>query len=270
MKVEGIIKFLQSLGLTEYEAKTYSVLSMTGPMKAGDVSKESGVPQSKIYWVLEDLIEKQLVEVAEGKPKEYRAAAADVALKRILEEKEKSISSVKSELKEVSSYLKPVKGGESMSGIWTVRGRNWVEFFNKASEMIGRSRKYVYGVTRDFSRSAKLSEMVESAARRGVKVRVLGMEEISAENYFKAKWYLEHGTELRLIDTKLHPRIVVIDGKEVLLRLDHDHSKKDGFPFSSVWSEDPSLVKVFDTYVRNVWDKAKSVDLKEIERKMVN
>ncbi len=270
MRVENIIKFLQGLGLNEYEAKAYSALSMTGPMKAGDIAKESGVPQSKIYWVLDDLIEKQFVEVAEGKPKEYRATAADVALRRLVEEKEKSITSVKSELREMSGYLKPVKGGEAMSGIWTVRGRNWVEFFNKASEMIAKSRKYVYGVTRDFSRSAKLAEMVQSATKRGVKVRVIGMQEIDEENYFKAKWYLEHGAELKVIDTKLHPRIVVIDGKEVLLRLDHDHEKKEGFPFSSVWSEDPSLVKVFDTYVRNMWENAKSVDLREIERRMVN
>ncbi len=174
--------------------------------------------------------------------------------------------SVKAGLKEVSDYLKPIKGGETMTGIWTVRGRNWVEFFNKTSEMVGRSRKYVYGVTRDFSRSAKLSEMVEAACRRGVKVRVLGMNEVNEESYLKAKWYIDHGAELKIIQAKLHPRIVVMDGKEVLIRLDHDHSKKDGFPFSSVWSEDAGLVGVFDTYVKNLWDNAKEVDLRKIEK----
>lgn len=268
MKTDDILKFLQSLGMNEYEARVYTTLSMGGPMKAGVVSKESGIPQSKVYWVLDDLIEKQLVEVSDAKPKEYKAAAADVALRRIVEEREKSIVEVKAGLREVSSFLRPAKGGETMTGIWTVRGRNWVEFFNKASEMVAKSRKYVYGVTRDLSRSAKLSEVVEKATRRGVKVRVIGMQDIGEENYFKAKWYLDHGAELRVIETNVHPRIVVIDGKEVLLRLDHEHSKKEGFPFSSIWSEDPSLVKVFDTYVKNVWDGARQVDLKDVEKKM--
>jgi phosphatidylserine/phosphatidylglycerophosphate/cardiolipin synthase-like enzyme len=187
----------------------------------------------------------------------------------MVEEKERSVREVKTNLREVSSMLKPIKGGETMSGIWTTKGKNWVEFFNKASEMIQKSRKYVYGVTRDFSRSAKLSEVLEGAAKRGVKVRVLGMQEINEENYFKAKWFLEHGAELKIIQTSMHPRIVVMDGKEVLLRLDHDHEKKDGFPFSSVWSQDPGLVKVFDTYVRNVWENAEQVDLKDIEKSMV-
>lgn len=269
MRVSDVIKFLQGIGLTEYEAKTYSVLSVSGPMKAGNVSKQSGVPQSKVYWVLDELIAKQLAEVAEGKPKEYRAVPPDIALKRLVEEKQRSINSVKTELKQVSDYLKPIKGGETMSGIWTIRGRKWVEFFNKASEMMGRSRKYVYGVTRDFSRSAKLTEMIDAAVRRGVKVRILGMQNINEENYFKAKWYLEHGAELKILDTKLHPRIVIVDGKEVLLRLDYDNARREGFPFSSVWSEDPGLVKVFDTYVRGIWEKAKDVDMKEVERNMV-
>lgn len=270
MKIEDVFKFLQSLGLNESEAKAYATLSVAGPMKAGNVSKESGVPQSKIYWVLEDLIGKQLVEVCEGTPKEYKAVAPEVALRRLVEEKERSISSVKSGLKEISAYLKPMKGSEVTGGIWTIRGRNWIEFFNKASEMIDHSKKYVYAVTREFSKSVRLAEVVEAAAKKGVKVRALGMEAINEENYFRAKWYLDHGVEIKVIETKLHPRIVVVDGKEVLLRLDHDHNKKDGFPFSSVWSEDPSLVKVFDTYVRNMWENAKSVDLKEIEKNMVN
>lgn len=270
MKVEDIQKFLQGLGLSEYEARTYMTLSMNGPMKAGGVSKESGVPQSKIYWVLDDLIEKQFVEVSEGKPKEYRSVAPEVAMSRLVEEKERSLGEVRSGLKEVSTHLKPMKGSETASGIWTTRGRNWVEFFNKASEMVARSRKYVYGVTRDYSRSAKLSEVVDKAVKRGVKVHVVGMQEIDEENFFKAKWYVDHGVELRTIETKLHPRIVVIDGKEVLLRLDHDQKRKEGFPFSSVWSEDPSLVKVFDTYVKNVWEGARKVDLKELEKKMVD
>lgn len=265
MKVADILDFLQNLGLTEYEAKVYSTLSVSGTLKAGSISKESGVPQSKVYWVLDDLIEKQLVEVAEGKPKEYKVVPPAIALSRLIEEREKSIGAIRTGLKEVSEYLQPIKNAETMGGIWTVRGRNWVEFFNKACEMMARSRKYVYGVSRDYSRSAKLSEMVIEMSKRGVKIRVIGMQEINEENYLKAKWYIEHGAELRVVPTSLHPRIVVVDGKEVLLRLDYEHTKKEDFPFSSVWSEDPGLVKVFDTYVKNLWEGAKEVDFRKIE-----
>ena len=270
MKSEDILKFLQSVGLTEYEAKVYSTLSANGQMKAGEVSKDSGVPQSKVYWVLDDLIEKQMVEVAEGKPKEFRAVKSDVAVRRLIEDKEKKINSMKLDLREFSTHMKPMKKNETSTGIWTSKGRNWIEFFNKSSEMVAKSRKYVHGVTRDYSRSARLAEVIDSASKRGVKMKVIGMQKIDESNWFKAKWYLDHGVEMRIIDTNIHPRIVVMDGKEVLLRLDHEHKKKEGFPFSSVWSEDPSLVKVFDTYVKNVWENAAPVDTSEINRIMQN
>lgn len=268
MRAEDILGFLQRIGLGENESKVYIALSMKGTLKAGEISRQSGVPQSKVYWVLEELIGKQLVEVSDAKPREYKAVKPDLALHRLLEEKERSLSDFRSGIKEVSGYLRPMREGESMSGIWTTRGRNWVEFFNKTTEMVDRSRKYIYGITRDFSRSAKLSETLEAAIRKGVKIRVIGMEEITEGNYFKAKWYMDKGAELRIMEASVHPRIVVVDGKEVLLRLDHEHNKKDGFPFSSVWSQDPSLVKVFDTYVKNLWDNSRQVNLKDIEKVM--
>ena len=70
---------------------------------------------------------------------------------------------------------------------------------------------------------------------------------------------------MRVFETKMHPRIVLIDGKEVLLRLDYDPSKRSNFRFSALWSEDQSLVRVFDTYVKNLWKAAKPVDFRKIK-----
>ena len=265
MKLEEIIEVLKSLGLSEYESKTYYSLVLLGPSRAGELSKQSLVPQSKIYETLEGLIDKQLVEVLDGRPRDYKAVSPENALKNLVGEREKKLVDLKTRLKEVSGYLKPEKPDEVSGGIWTIKGRKFIEFFNRASDMIGKSRKYVYGVTRDFSRSARLSEAVNSAIKRGVKVRVMGMTNVDETNYFKAKWLSDKGVELKTFDTKVHPRIVIIDGKEVLLRLDHQPDRKDDFRFSSIWSQDPSLVRVFDTYVKNLWESSNSVDFNSID-----
>lgn len=266
MSIEEILKFLENLGLNEYESKAYTALTLLGPSKAGLLSKESKVPQSKIYSVLEDLIDKQLVEVMEGRPKEFKAIAPEIALKSLLDMQEKKFFSFKDKIEEVSEYLKPAKSEEILGGIWTIKGRNWIEFFNKAAEMLRRSKKYVYGVTRDYSRSAKLAEAAGDALKRGVRIRLIGMESVNEANYLRAKWYHDNGVELRMFETTVHPRIVLVDGKEVLLRLDHNPTKREGFRFSSVWSQDASLVKVFDVYVKNLWENAKPVDFKSLNR----
>lgn len=269
MELQDVIEYLKDLGLGEYQSKVFATLALKGPMKAIDTARESAVPQSKIYWALEQLIAKQLVEVLEGRPKEYKVVDPEMGIKIIIDSHEEKLNRHKDLQKEVVNFLKSEKDKKVFGGIWTIRGRHFREFFNKTAEMIDRSSRYVFGVTRDFSKSTVLSDAVKRALKRGVKIRVIGMEKISQENIHNVKWYADHGIEMKFIDTKLHPRIVLIDGKEVLLRLDHDHEKKEGFMFSSVWSQDPSLVKVFDSYIKNLWINSKNINAAFLGKNLV-
>ena len=263
MEKEEILHTLINCGLSEYESKVYSSLVFLGPSKAGTISKDSQVPQSKIYEVLDQLMSKQLVEVFDGRPKEFKAANPEIAIKNLLEEKTKEIEKLKKKIDEMSAFMKPVKKEETLNGIWTIKGEKFREFFNKTAEMLERSQKYVYAITRNFSRSSNMSEGVRKCINRGVKIRVIGMEEIDKDNYYKAKWYQDNGIQIRIFEANIHPRIVVVDGKELLLRLDHNTQKRDRFRFSSLWSEDPSLVTVMDNYVKNMWENSTPVKLKK-------
>ena len=265
MEKEEILRTLVNCGLSEYESKVYSSLVFMGTSKAGSISKASEVPQSKIYEVLEQLMNKQLVEVFEGRPKEYRAAEPEVALKNLLEEKVRDIETIKEKVESIGSFLKPTKKDEVSGGVWIIKGEKFKEFFNKTAEMMDRSEQYVYAITRDFSRSASMAESLRRCIKRGVKVRVIGMEKISQNNYYRALWYKDKGIEIKLFDAKVHPRILVVDGKEILLRLDYNPQKRNRFQFSSLWSEDASLVTVIDNYVKNMWKNAKPIDLGKIK-----
>ncbi|RLF87727.1 TrmB family transcriptional regulator, partial [Thermococci archaeon] len=52
MREEEIIKMLQKLGLTKYESLAYITLLKLGTSKATDLTKESGIPHTRIYDVL--------------------------------------------------------------------------------------------------------------------------------------------------------------------------------------------------------------------------
>jgi sugar-specific transcriptional regulator TrmB len=262
MKEEEIIRILGKLGLSYYESKAYAALVFLGPSKASIISEESGVTQSRIYDILSQLMNKQLVEVFRGRPKEYKAVRPAVALRQLLAAHERRLKLLKRKVSKISSLLKPQ--GHLIEGIWTTKSKKRKEFFNKTAEMLYRSRKYVYGVSRDYSRSATLADAVKSCLRRNVKIKLIGMEPINEENYYKAKWYKDLGIDIRIFETKIHPRIVVIDGREVLIRLDHNPRKKERFRFNSIWSQDPSLVYVIDTYVKNLWQNAKPVNFNRV------
>ncbi|MBS3055196.1 MAG: hypothetical protein J4452_01755 [Candidatus Aenigmarchaeota archaeon] len=264
MEKKEVLEILKNFGLSEYEAKTYSSLLVAGPSKAGDLSFESGVPQSKIYETLEMLMERRMIEVFEGRPKEYKALPPDQTLRNLIEEKEVGIQKLKEDSINLTKVLKQNKEEkEILEGVWMVKGRKFNEFFDILSDMFGRTEKYAIAITKNFSYSSRLREAIKSCKRRKIDLKIIGMGEITSENYLRAKWYHVNGIPVRVFDTIVHPRILVIDGKEVNIRLDHDHTKKK-FAFHSISSQDPSLVKVIDTYMKNLWQNSVPVDFKKV------
>ena len=264
MEKDEILKTLQSFGLGEYESRAYVALVTLGPSRAGLISKEAGIPQSKIYETLDGLVRKQLVEVFEGRPKEFKAISPKTILKNFIREKEREFNSLREKAFTISALLKPAIDEEDIiEGVWIQKSEKWVEVLNRLSEMLERCEKYAYDITRDFSCTSRLRETIKGCIKRKVKLRVISISKINESNYLRAKWYFDNKIPVRVFETKVHPRILVVDGREVSIRLDHNPLKKR-FTFHSIWTQDPSLVKVFDTYIKNLWKSAESVNLSKI------
>jgi len=263
MEKSEIIQILQSLGLSEYESKVYASLSLLGSSKASDISKEAQVPKSKIYDILESLMRRQMIEVFEDRPKEFRAIAPKFVIKSMVDEREQQLRLLKDRANLVSDLLHPSAEEEDvLEGTWEQRGDKFMEVLNKLAEMLNRAQNYVIDVTRDFSSSQRFREAIKGCLKRKVKVMMISME-INSDNYYKAKWYDANKIPIKIFDTKIHPRILVIDGKEVALRLDSNPLKKK-FKFRSIWSADPSFVAVMDSYMKNMWKMAEPVDFRKI------
>jgi sugar-specific transcriptional regulator TrmB len=266
MERREILEILGRFGMNEYQAKVYSTMVTLGPTKAGNISKESKVPQSKIYEILDQLIEKQVVEFLGGRPKEFRAIPPQFALRTLIQDQEKNIGELKQLTVQLNGSLKPKTSYEEIQeGIWVSKGSGFIEFFDKMSQMLENCHKYAYAITRDFSYSSQFREVVKRCKRRGIDLRIVGMANVDDTNYYRIKWYDAHGIKVKIFPTQIHPRILVVDGKEVLIRLDHDPLKKR-FTFHSLWSEDPGLARVIDEYMKNIWKLATPVDFSKIPK----
>lgn len=75
-----MLEQLKELGLTEYDAKVYYILVSQGTLTAIDLSRESGVPMSKIYVVLGRLENQGWISVVPERPKKYRAVDPEVTI----------------------------------------------------------------------------------------------------------------------------------------------------------------------------------------------
>ncbi|WP_461863548.1 HTH-type sugar sensing transcriptional regulator TrmBL1 [Thermococcus sp.] len=135
MNEEEIVEKLQKLGLTKYESLAYITLLKLGPSKATDVTKESGIPHTRVYDVLSSLHRKGFVDVMHGTPRLYKPVNPEVVLEKLKEEFINDIN----ELKKAFLELYRSVHGEDLPEIWTIHGfENTLE----RAEYIIRTAKY--------------------------------------------------------------------------------------------------------------------------------
>ncbi|MEM5790773.1 MAG: helix-turn-helix domain-containing protein, partial [Candidatus Aenigmatarchaeota archaeon] len=249
-----------------YEAKAYYALLLSGHSKAREISKISGVPQSKIYEVLERLLERNLIEVYTIRPKEFKAISPAIILKNFVEEEERKIKETKEKVEELLSSLNSINT-EVFDGIWASTEKGWKTFMDKVCEMFGRSERYVFVMSKYFSWSSKLANMVKFCIRKRIKIRTIALREIDETNFFRAKWFSENGVEIRMLKEEKYPSLIDIDGKEILLRFERSLNRKN-FPFTSLWSKDESFVKIIDSYLKYAWKISKPVNLEKLENRI--
>ncbi|WP_455286360.1 TrmB family transcriptional regulator [[Eubacterium] cellulosolvens] len=68
---------LRELGLSSYAARSLVALLGNAPMSAGQICKASGIPDSKIYYALDELDRTKLVESQHGTPTLYKPVEFD-------------------------------------------------------------------------------------------------------------------------------------------------------------------------------------------------
>ncbi len=250
MNKQVLIQDLKNFGLSEYEAKAFLALSIHGPLSASSLSEKSKIPQSKIYNVMKSLMIKSLAEIWNSKPQRFRAVKPVHAFKKIMESKKIEIVKLNNKTNLIINQLKPFEKKKDELGVWTGKGRK--AFLEKAAEMVERAKKFGLATTSKFSRNIILDNAYAKALKKGVKIRVIGTSELDESKRARAKWYKKQGAEIRILPMNIHPRIGIVDNKEVCMRIDN--------PLESdfVWSNSPALLSIFRTYFEELWKKGKN------------
>jgi HTH-type transcriptional regulator, sugar sensing transcriptional regulator len=89
-----VMNNMKKLGFSEYESKAYLKLLAEFPLNGYTLSKNSGIPRSRIYEVLKTLMDKQLVfEQEDEKNKLYYPADPDIIINKLKAQYEDVFSS---------------------------------------------------------------------------------------------------------------------------------------------------------------------------------
>lgn len=76
------VTVLKGIGLTLYESEAYVALTSLISATAAEIAEKSGIPRSKIYDVLKGLVEKNFIEVEDGRPQIYHIKSPVEVLNR--------------------------------------------------------------------------------------------------------------------------------------------------------------------------------------------
>ena len=93
--MDGVIESLRKVGLTEYESRVYLSLLQANFSSATLLAKESGVPRTKIYSVLESLRNKGWIKIYSGSPLLFKAITPVEVFEKYKENYERFLNSIR-------------------------------------------------------------------------------------------------------------------------------------------------------------------------------
>jgi sugar-specific transcriptional regulator TrmB len=238
MKKEELLVLLKDLGFTEYEAKAYLALLKGSPVTAYAVARDSGVPRSKVYGVLEGMVGRGVAFVSHGEPASY----APLPPRELVRDRRREAEGVLSAAEEgLEGWAKREGSAPGDERIWDIKGRR--EILSRLRELVGRAEERV--LLQIWGEDApELAAELEAASDRGVEITVVAYGD---PGYPFAGVYL-HDPGPEIITPEYGGRwiILCVDAKEVVAGI--------VFPEDlarAAWSAHPGIVMPITEQVKH-------------------
>jgi sugar-specific transcriptional regulator TrmB len=163
MSVDGLVHDMGLLGFSPYEVRVYHALLQRSPMNGHEISKQAGVPASKVYETLERLRGKGAVMVYESDPVRYAPLPYRDLLSRFNDRMSEALG-------RVAQTLATVAIDTDAQLTWSVVGaQNTVE----AVRGVVRNAERTIEAALDPAEATLLAADLRAAAARGVTVQLV-------------------------------------------------------------------------------------------------
>ncbi|KPU45481.1 sugar-specific transcriptional regulator TrmB [Oxobacter pfennigii] len=227
-----IVEDMKKLGLSEYEARAYLKLLEQHPVNGYILSKNSGIPRSRIYEILDNLKNKQIVfEQIEGETTLYYPLDPKLLINKLR-------SNYEDILDNLDEYTKRVYTEGQLTGkMVIIKGRNKIiDFINL---LIKNAEKRI-ALSIWEEEINDLSGAIDAAIKRGIMLRGI---------YFgKTKRYKDLATHRRLeryLDEKKERYMTVI--------IDENHVVSGiisrGENSQVTWTQDAGFIGLSDDFI---------------------
>ncbi len=230
-----ILNDMKQLGLNEYEIKAYISLLKDYPVNGYTLSKNSGVPRSRIYEVLENLKNKQIVfEKQDEKGNVYYPIDPELLIEKIRLSIEKS-------LENVSEYTKDIyKENKEDNFLRVIKGKSKILEFSRLviKKSMKRIALFIWEEEMEY-----LKNDIQDALDRGVTLKGIYF---GKGNPFDGRLVSHRRVERYLAEKKDRQIIIAVDMEEIL-----SGGASRGEEDQATWTKDKGFVKMGEDYIEH-------------------
>lgn len=258
---------LKGFGLSTYEANAYAALLRVGLADASTVAHKAEIPFGRVYDVLNGLVERGLLTMQDGRPKQYRAVQPRVAMSILLAQRKRELDERYSELTRLASDLEKrlspkVKKDPSSFYSASVGEEESRAFLVEKLAEATTSMDVNLEVQRYQPHDQELFDALVAAVDRGVRTRILVRESDipnildSPVNERIARSMLPHlGKSLfvRVMEAELVP-FAVVDGEKAIIGVKNPVDPKAYFATVFIW--DPKFAAELAERFETLWGGA--------------
>ncbi len=236
---DRIIAHLKELELSTYEATIYATLIAHPTMTASALCKETGIPDTKIYYALEGLSEKGMLTVRKGNPKIYRPIPPKEAIanlkQRLTERLDEKLKEADVFVDMITPVFESAEKPEELEVAYIIRGQNNIT--NRMKALIDTAHREV---TLFVSYSTLLKELKqtlkEAKEKRKIKLNIAMTEDMLKTEDFKG---------LGDVRQLCCPVTLIISDLKTLITV------SDWVEESAMLSQDQNLIRVARDYYDN-------------------
>ena len=246
------VRFFGGIGFSEYESKILSSLVKLGTASAKEVSLNSGVPQNKLYSILDRFEKQGLLAKVPSDVKKYQL----INLKGLVESKLKEKEGFLKELRVTSKKIEeaPVEENFNFS---LIKGQRAI--MNKIAEFNGKVEREILGVQRNWKVWGEGLRAMESAVKRGVVVKQIGV--INDETCKRASEWKKTGVKIKKYNEKFgqYPlRFSIFDRKYARITIGKPEISNPE-DYITIWTDSKPFVNMLLNQFNEMWKECEAL-----------
>ncbi len=171
---DSIAGKLKELGISSYAARSLTTLLGTAPLSANQICKATGIPDSKIYYALEELDRARLIEIQHGTPALFKPLQLSQMTSNLVnaenDEHQRRLRLIEAFRKQAEPLAKARSEPSAVELAYIVKGNRNITV--RMLEAIEGSRREIVTIVSNEELWKGLHDALAQAKKKRVKIRI--------------------------------------------------------------------------------------------------